>query len=151
MALMVLIKILKYDSPVVNMNGEQTAWLVKYASLPEQPWRRGSESGSREDHIRDGNIADVRFCALGHRRQGNSAYERFSDAMLDIAVREATWLYEVKHGKDLEDTFVDRELERSVYFGDSLHPIHVPETGYKRRGPGLERFSRMITNRCGDM
>ncbi|GBP96905.1 Putative 115 kDa protein in type-1 retrotransposable element R1DM [Eumeta japonica] len=39
---------------------------------------------------------------------------------LDIRVREAAWLYEVKRGKDLGDTFVDRELERPVYFGDCL-------------------------------
>ncbi|GBP98427.1 Putative 115 kDa protein in type-1 retrotransposable element R1DM [Eumeta japonica] len=50
---------------------------------------------------------------------------------LDIRVREAAWLYEVKRGKDLGDTFVDRELERPVYFGDLLHPAHVPEIGYE--------------------
>ncbi|GBP96827.1 Putative 115 kDa protein in type-1 retrotransposable element R1DM [Eumeta japonica] len=50
---------------------------------------------------------------------------------LDIRVREAAWLYEVKRGKDLGDTFVDRELERPVYFGDLLHPARVPEIGYE--------------------
>ncbi|GBP16456.1 hypothetical protein EVAR_72839_1 [Eumeta japonica] len=30
---------------------------------------------------------------------------------LDIRMREAAWLYDVKRGKDLGDTFVDRELE----------------------------------------
>ncbi|GBP57367.1 hypothetical protein EVAR_27397_1 [Eumeta japonica] len=33
---------------------------------------------------------------------------------LDIRVKEAAWLYEVKRGKDLGDIFVDRELERLV-------------------------------------
>ncbi|GBP96467.1 Putative 115 kDa protein in type-1 retrotransposable element R1DM [Eumeta japonica] len=50
---------------------------------------------------------------------------------LDIRVREVAWLYEVKRGKDLGDTFVDRELERPVYFGDLPHPAHVPEIGYE--------------------
>ncbi|GBP84502.1 hypothetical protein EVAR_12641_1 [Eumeta japonica] len=50
---------------------------------------------------------------------------------LDIRVREAAWLYEVKRGKDLEDTFVDRELETPVYFSDLPHPAHVPEIGYE--------------------
>ncbi|GBP65874.1 hypothetical protein EVAR_85142_1 [Eumeta japonica] len=50
---------------------------------------------------------------------------------LDIRVRESAWLYEVKRGKDLGDTFVDRELERLVYFGDLPHPAHVPEIGYE--------------------
>ncbi|GBP95481.1 hypothetical protein EVAR_65212_1 [Eumeta japonica] len=50
---------------------------------------------------------------------------------LDIRVSEAAWLYEVKRGKDLGDNFVDRELERPVYFGDLPHPAHVPEIGYE--------------------
>ncbi|GBP87386.1 hypothetical protein EVAR_34773_1 [Eumeta japonica] len=50
---------------------------------------------------------------------------------LDIRVREAAWLYEVKRGKDLRDTFVDRELERPMYFGDLPHPAHVPEIVYE--------------------
>ncbi|GBP48765.1 hypothetical protein EVAR_32785_1 [Eumeta japonica] len=44
---------------------------------------------------------------------------------LNMRVREAAWLYEVKRGKDLGDTFVDRELERPVYFGDLPHPAHI--------------------------
>ncbi|GBP26465.1 Putative 115 kDa protein in type-1 retrotransposable element R1DM [Eumeta japonica] len=50
---------------------------------------------------------------------------------LDIKMREAAWLYEVKRGKDLGDTFVDRELEIPVYFGDLLHPAHEPDIGYE--------------------
>ncbi|GBP24118.1 Probable RNA-directed DNA polymerase from transposon BS [Eumeta japonica] len=50
---------------------------------------------------------------------------------LEIRVREAAWLYEVKRGKDLGDTFVHREIERPVYFGDLPHPAHVPEFGYE--------------------
>ncbi|GBP34812.1 Putative 115 kDa protein in type-1 retrotransposable element R1DM [Eumeta japonica] len=50
---------------------------------------------------------------------------------LNIKVREAVWLYEVKRGKNLGDTFVDREFERSEYYGDLLHPAHVPEIGYE--------------------
>ncbi|GBP19504.1 hypothetical protein EVAR_102051_1 [Eumeta japonica] len=51
--------------------------------------------------------------------------------LLDIRVREAAWLYKVKRGKDLGDTFVHGELERPVYFGDLPHPAHVPEIVYE--------------------
>ncbi|GBP04941.1 hypothetical protein EVAR_3816_1 [Eumeta japonica] len=77
---MVLTKKLKYDDPVVHMNGEVLA---------------------------------------------------FRADPLVIRVREATWLYEVKCRKDLGDNFVDRQLERPVYFGDLHHPAHVPEIGYE--------------------
>ncbi|GBP01034.1 hypothetical protein EVAR_2308_1 [Eumeta japonica] len=40
-------------------------------------------------------------------------------------------LYEVKCVKDLGDTFLDRELEKPVYFDDLPHPAHVPEIRYK--------------------
>ncbi|GBP15051.1 hypothetical protein EVAR_6691_1 [Eumeta japonica] len=62
---------------------------------------------------------------------------------LDIRVREAAWLYEVKRGKDLGDTFVDRELERPVYFGDLPHPAHVPEIGYE----SVENFDSQTVDR----
>ncbi|GBP89322.1 hypothetical protein EVAR_62812_1 [Eumeta japonica] len=104
----------------------------------------GLESGSREDHIRDGNIADVRFVRLGtdDRELG---VRKMLDAMLDIAV-EATWLYEVKHGKDLE-ALSTRELERSA---TRFTPTRARDRIQASR-TDLERFSRMITNRCGDM
>ncbi|GBP60537.1 Putative 115 kDa protein in type-1 retrotransposable element R1DM [Eumeta japonica] len=50
---------------------------------------------------------------------------------LDIRVREAAQLYEAKRGKDLGNTFVDRELERPVYLGILPHPAHVPEIEYE--------------------
>ncbi|GBP79528.1 hypothetical protein EVAR_89894_1 [Eumeta japonica] len=50
---------------------------------------------------------------------------------IDIRVREVAWLYEVKRGKDLGDTFVNRELEKPVCFGNLPHPAHVPEIGYE--------------------
>ncbi|GBP69454.1 hypothetical protein EVAR_48811_1 [Eumeta japonica] len=50
---------------------------------------------------------------------------------LNIRVREATWLCEVNRSKDLEDTFLDQKFEQPVYFGNSLHPAHVPEIGYE--------------------
>ncbi|GBP47844.1 hypothetical protein EVAR_43535_1 [Eumeta japonica] len=37
----------------------------------------------------------------------------------------------LKRGKDLGNTFVDRELEKPVYFSDLPHPAHVPEIGYE--------------------
>ncbi|GBP73887.1 Putative 115 kDa protein in type-1 retrotransposable element R1DM [Eumeta japonica] len=50
---------------------------------------------------------------------------------LDIRLREAAWLYEMKRGKDLGDNFVHREFERLVYFGDLPHPAHVPKIGHE--------------------
>ncbi|GBP56203.1 hypothetical protein EVAR_41389_1 [Eumeta japonica] len=44
---------------------------------------------------------------------------------LDISVKKVDCLYEVKRVKDMEDTFVDRELEKCVYFGDLIHPAHL--------------------------
>ncbi|GBP89235.1 hypothetical protein EVAR_71121_1 [Eumeta japonica] len=50
---------------------------------------------------------------------------------LDIRVREAAWLYEVKRGKDLGDTFINRELKTPVCFGDLPHSAHVYEIWYE--------------------
>ncbi|GBP14916.1 hypothetical protein EVAR_75490_1 [Eumeta japonica] len=52
---------------------------------------------------------------------------------LDIRGREAVWLYEVEHDKDLGDTFVDRKLEKPVYFGELSHPAHVSDRVRERR------------------
>ncbi|GBP41143.1 hypothetical protein EVAR_31268_1 [Eumeta japonica] len=40
-------------------------------------------------------------------------------------VKETIWLYEVKHGKDLGNTFVDRELKKPIYYGKLPHPMHL--------------------------
>ncbi|GBP65854.1 hypothetical protein EVAR_85122_1 [Eumeta japonica] len=48
---------------------------------------------------------------------------------LDIRVREAARLYEVKRGRELGDVCADRELERPVDFCNLLHPAHTPEFG----------------------
>ncbi|GBP66738.1 hypothetical protein EVAR_50117_1 [Eumeta japonica] len=48
---------------------------------------------------------------------------------LDIRVKEAAWLHEVKREKDLGDTFVDQELAKPVYFSEL--PAHVPEIGFE--------------------
>ncbi|GBP89242.1 hypothetical protein EVAR_71128_1 [Eumeta japonica] len=50
---------------------------------------------------------------------------------LDIIVREVAWLYEMKRSKNLGHTFLDRELEKPVYFGDLLHPEPVADIGYE--------------------
>ncbi|GBP71964.1 Putative 115 kDa protein in type-1 retrotransposable element R1DM [Eumeta japonica] len=62
-------------------------------------------------------------------------------APIDIRVREVAWLYEVKRGKDLGDTFVDRELERPVYFGDLPHPCTCPRSGTRRRDLDPRRWT----------
>ncbi|GBP96403.1 hypothetical protein EVAR_90500_1 [Eumeta japonica] len=159
---MVLTKKLKYDDPVVHMNGERISSVGEIRLLGLSPSGQGdvgSESGDREDHIhyRDRAYRSVRFVRLGTDEEARRA--KMLDAVqrsvalkacrahrtvslhsalilarllpLDIRVREVAWLYEVKRGKDLGDTFVDRELERPVYFGDLPHPAHVPEIGYE--------------------
>ncbi|GBP85083.1 Putative 115 kDa protein in type-1 retrotransposable element R1DM [Eumeta japonica] len=160
---MVLTKKLKYDDPVVHMNGERISSVGEIRLLGLSPSSQGdvgSESGDREDHIhyRDRAYRSVRFVRLGtgdeeaRRAKMLDAVQRsvalkacrahrtvsLHSALilarllpLDIRVREVAWLYEVKRGKDLGDTFVDRELERPVYFGDLPHPAHVPEIGYE--------------------
>ncbi|GBP08800.1 hypothetical protein EVAR_71224_1 [Eumeta japonica] len=50
---------------------------------------------------------------------------------LDIRVREAARLYEVKRGRELGDVCADRELERPVDFRDLPHPAHTPEFGFE--------------------
>ncbi|GBP65878.1 hypothetical protein EVAR_85146_1 [Eumeta japonica] len=50
---------------------------------------------------------------------------------LDIRVREAAKLYEVKREKELGDICADRELERSVDFRELPHPAHTPEFGFE--------------------
>ncbi|GBO99006.1 Putative 115 kDa protein in type-1 retrotransposable element R1DM [Eumeta japonica] len=50
---------------------------------------------------------------------------------LDIRVREAARLYEVKRGSELGNVCADRELERPVYFREMPHPAHTPEFGFE--------------------
>ncbi|GBP55463.1 hypothetical protein EVAR_42639_1 [Eumeta japonica] len=45
---------------------------------------------------------------------------------MDIRVKEAACLYELKCGKD---TFLDRQLEKFVYFGDFPHSCKFPRSG----------------------
>ncbi|GBP56165.1 Zinc finger protein 287 [Eumeta japonica] len=85
-----------------------------------------SKFGSREDHI---HYPDRTY--RSPHSVPDSALILSRLLPLDIRVREAACLYEVKRGKDLGDTFVDRQLETSVYFDDLPHPAHVPEIGYE--------------------
>ncbi|GBP78907.1 hypothetical protein EVAR_55946_1 [Eumeta japonica] len=73
----------------------------------------------------------IKACRAQHTVSLHSALILSRLFRLDIRVMEATWLYKVKRSKDLEDTFVDRELEKPVYFGDMPHPSHLPEIGYE--------------------
>ncbi|GBP90791.1 Putative 115 kDa protein in type-1 retrotransposable element R1DM [Eumeta japonica] len=163
---MVLTKKLKYDDPVVHMNGEQISLVGEIrllgltidrkltfiphvakackkatniykglARAAKATWAP-SESGGRKLGVRKMLDAVQRSVALkvcrAHRTVSlHSALIPSRLLPLDIRVREAAWLYEVKRGKDIGDTFVDRELERPVYFGDFPHPAHVPEIGYE--------------------
>ncbi|GBP49272.1 hypothetical protein EVAR_102215_1 [Eumeta japonica] len=48
---------------------------------------------------------------------------------LDIRVREAARLYEVKRGSESGDVCADRELEKPVDFREMPHPAHTPNSG----------------------
>ncbi|GBP45066.1 Putative 115 kDa protein in type-1 retrotransposable element R1DM [Eumeta japonica] len=50
---------------------------------------------------------------------------------LDIRVRKAAKLCEVKRLKELGDICADRELERPVDFRELPHPVHTPEFGFE--------------------
>ncbi|GBP56856.1 Putative 115 kDa protein in type-1 retrotransposable element R1DM [Eumeta japonica] len=50
---------------------------------------------------------------------------------LDIRVREATWLSEVKRRKHVRDVCADRELESPVDFCELPHPAHVLELEFE--------------------
>ncbi|GBP60479.1 Putative 115 kDa protein in type-1 retrotransposable element R1DM [Eumeta japonica] len=165
---MVLTKKLKYDDPVVHMNGEQissvgeirllgltidkkltfiphVAKACKKAANIYKGLARAAKAtwGLSPEIVRTIYITVIEpivlyaSCAwtLATRKLGvlslHSALILSRLLPLDIRVREVAWLYEVKRGKDLGDTFVDRKLERPVYFGDLPHPAHVPEIGYE--------------------
>ncbi|GBP08428.1 hypothetical protein EVAR_77131_1 [Eumeta japonica] len=107
----VLTKKLKYDDLVVHMNGEQISLVGEIRLL------------GREDHIRRSDRAHstVRVVRL-------STYDWEARRVKDAR------RYTAQH---LGDTFVDRELEKPVYFGELPHPAYVPESGYECRGPGI--------------
>ncbi|GBP54248.1 hypothetical protein EVAR_36463_1 [Eumeta japonica] len=50
---------------------------------------------------------------------------------LDIQVRKAAKLYEVKRGKELGDIYADQDLERPLDFHVLPHPSHTPEFGFE--------------------
>ncbi|GBP61085.1 hypothetical protein EVAR_48584_1 [Eumeta japonica] len=50
---------------------------------------------------------------------------------IDISVREASLLYEVKRRKQLGYVCVDRELKRSMYFCKLPYPAHISELGFE--------------------
>ncbi|GBP22761.1 Putative 115 kDa protein in type-1 retrotransposable element R1DM [Eumeta japonica] len=71
----------------------------------------------------------LKACRAHHTISLHSALILSRLLPLDIRVREATWLYEVKRGKDLGDTFIDRKLKNPVYFGNLPHPRMCPRSG----------------------
>ncbi|GBP21334.1 hypothetical protein EVAR_11932_1 [Eumeta japonica] len=77
-----LTKKLKYDDPVVHVNGEQISSVGEIRLLGLSPSSQGdvgSESGDREDHIhyRDRAYRSVRFVRLG---TGDEEARRAKDA-----------------------------------------------------------------------
>ncbi|GBP21029.1 Putative 115 kDa protein in type-1 retrotransposable element R1DM [Eumeta japonica] len=150
---MVLTKKLKYDDPVVHMNGEQINLVgeIRLLGLTIDRKLTFIPHVAKSEVVRTIYITVIEptvlyaSCAWAPAT-GKLGVRKMLDAVQRSvalkAVREAAW-YEVKRGKDLGDTFVDRELERPVYFGDLLHPAHVPEIGYERRGPDSQTVDRL--------
>ncbi|GBP93126.1 hypothetical protein EVAR_68641_1 [Eumeta japonica] len=95
---MVLTKKLKYDDPVVHMNGEQISLVGEIRLL--------------------GLTIDRKLMFISHVAK---ACKKASNTYKSLA----------RADKDLGDTIVDRELEKSVYFDDLSHPAHMPEIGYE--------------------
>ncbi|GBP14592.1 Putative 115 kDa protein in type-1 retrotransposable element R1DM [Eumeta japonica] len=103
--------------------------IILYASCT---WARATEKlGVRKMLDAVQRIVALKACLVHRTVSLHSALILSRLLPLDIRVREAAWLYKVKCGKDLGDTFVDRELEKPVYFGDLSHPAHVPDIRYE--------------------
>ncbi|GBP97782.1 Putative 115 kDa protein in type-1 retrotransposable element R1DM [Eumeta japonica] len=113
-------------------------WGVRNKLSPSGQGDVGSESGDREDHIhyRDRAYRSVRFVRLG---TGDEEARRAK--MLD-AVQRSVALKACRAHRTV-DTFVDRELERPVYFGDLPHPRTCPNRVRERRGPRPQTVDRL--------
>ncbi|GBP37260.1 hypothetical protein EVAR_35693_1 [Eumeta japonica] len=121
---MVLTRKLKNDDPVVVRTIYITAIepIVLYASCT----RASATWKARRTKYA------AKTCGAHHAVALHSTLIFLRLLPLDIRVREAAWLYKVKRGKDKEDTFVNRDLERTVYFGDLPRSARVLEIGYER-------------------
>ncbi|GBP77675.1 hypothetical protein EVAR_57060_1 [Eumeta japonica] len=69
-------------------------------------------------------------CKIG-RAMGGGGLIIWRLLPLNINVTKAARSYEVKRGNDMGDTFVNRALEKPVYFDDLPHPVYIPKIGYK--------------------
>ncbi|GBP90777.1 Putative 115 kDa protein in type-1 retrotransposable element R1DM [Eumeta japonica] len=118
---------LKYDDPVVHMNGERISSVGEIRLLGLSPSSQGdvgSESGDREDHIhyRDRAYRSVRFVRLGTGDEEARRAKMLDAVQRSVALKACRAHRTVGH-------FVDRELERPVYFGDLPHPRTCPKSG----------------------
>ncbi|GBP57381.1 hypothetical protein EVAR_27412_1 [Eumeta japonica] len=105
---MVMTKKLEYVDPVVHMNEP----IVLYASCAWAP-ATGKFVVRKMLDVVQRSVA-LKACRAHHTVSLRSALILSRLLPLDIRVKEAAWLYEVKRGKDLGDTFVDREHERPL-------------------------------------
>ncbi|GBP59425.1 hypothetical protein EVAR_80752_1 [Eumeta japonica] len=150
---MVPSKKLKYDDPVVHINEEKISLvgeirllgltidrkltftphvaksIVLNASCAWAPATRKLSVKKKLNAVRC-NVA-VKACRAHRTVSLHSALILSRLFPLDIKASEVAYLYEVKRGKNLGDAFLNRKLEKLVYFGDLLHPAHVPEIGYE--------------------
>ncbi|GBP00885.1 Retrovirus-related Pol polyprotein from type-1 retrotransposable element R1 [Eumeta japonica] len=98
-------------------------WGVRNKLSPSGQGDVGSESGDREDHIhyRDRAYRSVRFVRLGTGDE-EARRAKMLDAVQRSVALKACRAHRTGH-------FVDRELERPVYFGDLPHPRTCPRSG----------------------
>ncbi|GBP30487.1 hypothetical protein EVAR_20941_1 [Eumeta japonica] len=115
---MVLTKKLKYDDPLVHMNGEQITLVGEISLL--------------------GLNIDRKLTFIPHVakacKKATSIYKvtiRFVRLGTGDRVREATWLYKVKHGKDLGDTFSIRNSRNPCILATYLILRTCPVSGMR--------------------
>ncbi|GBP39695.1 hypothetical protein EVAR_25519_1 [Eumeta japonica] len=180
---------MKYDDPVVHMNGEQTSLVSEIrlfsptidrkltfilhvtkackkaaniynglARVDKATWGLSSEVVRTIYITVIESIVLYASCAWAPATPAHRTVSLHTALFLSrllplkIRAREAAWLYEVKCGKDLGDTFVDRELERPVYFGDLPQPCaHARDRVRERRGPRLPDGGSSRGGRAADL
>ncbi|GBP47016.1 Putative 115 kDa protein in type-1 retrotransposable element R1DM [Eumeta japonica] len=154
---MVLTKKLKYDDPVVHMNGERissvgeirllgltidkkltfiphVAKACKKATNIYKGLARAAKAtwGLSPEIVRTIYITVIEpivlYASCAWAPATRKLGVRRCSTLSSAAVREVAWLYEVKRGKDLGDT-LSTGSSRPVYFGDLPHPRTCPRSG----------------------
>ncbi|GBP96814.1 Putative 115 kDa protein in type-1 retrotransposable element R1DM [Eumeta japonica] len=152
---MVLTKKLKYDDPVVHMNGERissvgeirllgltidkkltfiphVAKACKKATNIYKGLARAAKAtwGLSPEIVRTIYITVIEPIVLYASCAWAPATRKLGVRKMLDAVQRSVALKACRAHRTVGH-FVDRELERPVYFGDLPHPAHVPEIGYE--------------------